>query len=128
MKITQAILFFLLFTLIIAIPPAALQYSGNTGLLNTGFWTLFAFMSALTFFVLITILIVQQKNREYYAQAFLGATTVKILACLIFIFVFISNNTVNKVVFMCDFLYIYLLNTVFEVSVLLRNLRHKNLR
>jgi hypothetical protein len=128
MKIIPSILSFLLFTLIIAVPPVALQLTGNTDLLNPGFWTLFSFMSVLTFLVLVVILIVQQKNQEYYAQAFLGATTVKILACLIFIYVFISNNNVNKLIFMVDFLYIYLLNTVFEVSVLLRNLRHKNLR
>ena len=128
MKISQTILSFLAFTIIIIIPPALLQFTGNTGLLNPGFWTLFAFISGLTFFVLVVITIVQQKNKEYYAQAFLGGTTVKILACLIFIFIFISNNTVNKVIFMADFFYIYLLNTVFEVSVLLRNLRNEKLR
>ena len=128
MKITTSILSFLLFTLIIVMPPALLQLTGNTALLAPGFWALFIFMSVITFLVLMTILIVQQKNKEYYVQAFMGATTVKILACLIFIFVFSSNNITNKVVFVADFFYIYLLNTVFEVYVLLRNLRHKNLR
>jgi len=47
---------------------------------------------------------------------------------MIFIYVFLSNNRLNKLVFMADFFYIYLLNTVFEIYVLLRNLRHKNLR
>jgi len=128
MKIMPSILAFLLFTLLIAIPPAALRYTGNGELLNQGFWALFIYMSALTLFVLVIILTVQQKKNEYFAQAFLGATTFKILACLIFIFIFLSNNTVNKLVFMGDFFYIYLLNTVFEVYILLRNLRHKNLR
>jgi hypothetical protein len=128
MKITPSIISFLIFTLLIATPPALLQYTGNTALLNPGFWTIFAFMSGLTFLVLVAILIVQQKNQEYYAQAFMGATTVKILGCLIFIFVFRANNTINKLAFLSDFFYIYLLNTVFEVYVLLRNLRHKKLR
>jgi hypothetical protein len=128
MKITPSILSFLLFTLIIAIPPALLQYTGNITLLNPGFWTIFFFMSGLTFLVLVMMLIVQQKKKEFFAQAFLGGTTLKILTCLIFIFVFLSYNTINKMVFMGDFFYIYLLNTLFEVYVLIRNLRHKNSR
>ncbi len=128
MKIGPIIAFFLLFTLIIAVPPVILQYSGNGNLLNTGFWTIFLFMSVLTFLVLMLMMIVYQKNAEYFAQAFLGGTTVKILGCLIFIFVFLANNKVNKLIFGVDFFYIYLLNTGFEIYVLLRNLRHKNLR
>jgi len=128
MKIGPIIAFFLVFTLIIAVPPAILQYSGNGNLLNTGFWTIFLFMSVLTFLVLMLMMIVYQKNAEYFAQAFLGGTTLKILGCLIFIFVFLANNKVNKLLFMADFFYIYLLNTAFEIYVLLRNLRHKNLR
>ena len=85
-------------------------------------------MSALTFLVLMLMLVVNEKKPDYFAQAFLGGTTIKILACLIFIYVFLSNNRLNKLVFMADFFYIYLLNTVFEIYVLLRNLRHKNLR
>ena len=128
MKIGPIIAFFLVFTLIIAVPPVILQYSGNGNLLNTGFWTIFLFMSVLTFLVLMLMMIVYQKNAEYFAQAFLGGTTVKILGCLIFIFVFLANNKVNKLIFGVDFFYIYLLNTGFEIYVLLRNLRHKNLR
>ena len=128
MKIGPIIAFFLLFTLIIAVPPVILQYSGNGNLLNTGFWTIFFFMSVLTFLVLMLMMVVYQKNAEYFAQAFLGGTTVKILGCLIFIFVFLANNKVNKLIFGVDFFYIYLLNTGFEIYVLLRNLRHKNLR
>ena len=47
MKIGPIIAFFLLFTLIIAVPPVILQYSGNGNLLDTGFWTIFIFMSVL---------------------------------------------------------------------------------
>lgn len=128
MKISQSIFSFLLFTIIIALPPALLQYTGNTSLLDHGFWTLFFFMTALTFLVLALMVVVYVKKNEFFAQAFLGGTTLKILIAMIFIFVFLSNNTVNKLVFMADFLYIYLLNTVFEVYILLRNLRHKNSR
>ncbi len=128
MKISLAIRYFLLFTLIIAVPPAALQYTGNSDLLTTGFWTVFFYMSGLTFFVLMLMLFVGQKKPEYFAQAFLGGTTLKILASLIFILVFLQNNTVNKPIFLAGFAYIYLLNMAFEVYILLRRLRHENLR
>jgi hypothetical protein len=128
MKISSSILSFLLFTIIIAVPPAVLQYTGNKGMLVPGFWIVFSFMSALTFLILIGMLIAKQKNQEYFTPAFLAGTTFKLLACLIFIFVFVAKNAANKHVFLGDFVYIYLLNTVFEIYVLLRNLRHENLR
>jgi hypothetical protein len=127
-KITQTILFFLLFTLVIALPPLALQYTGNTNFLTPGFWIVFFFMSGLTFLILIGMLMAKQKDQEYFTPAFLGGTTFKLLACLIFIFVFVARNAANKHVFLGDFIYIYLLNTAFEIYVLLRNLRHENLR
>jgi peptidoglycan/LPS O-acetylase OafA/YrhL len=128
MKIFPSIFAYLVFALLLAIMPIAAQHNGYADWLVTNFWLIFFFLSGLTFLVLGSILIVQQKNKDYYVQAFLAATTVKILACLVFIVVFLTKNKVNKYVFLADFFYIYLLNMVFEVYVLLRNLRHKNLR
>ena len=128
MKALPSILSFLLFTVVLAIPPIILQVTGNTGLMVPNFWVVFIYLSGLTLLVVSCILFVQYKNQEYYAAAFLAGTTVKILACMIFIFVLISKNKLNKVVFLGDFFYIYFLNMGFEVYILLRNLRHKNLR
>jgi hypothetical protein len=128
MKVITSILLFLTFVIIIAVPPALLQYTGTTGFLDSRFWTIFCFMSGLTFVVLLMMLIVGSKNQEHLTPAFLGGTTFKILACLIFIFVFLHKNASNKVVFLGDFLYVYLLNMVFEIYILLRNLRHEKLR
>jgi len=128
MKITSVVLLFLLFTLITALPPLALQYGGYPGFIAAGFWIIFFFMSGLTLLLLMGMLIAKQKGQEYFTPAFLAGTTVKILACLIFIFAFLAKYDTNKHVFLSDFLYIYLLNTVFEIYVLLRSLRHKNLR
>ncbi len=128
MKIIPSIFAYLVFAVLLAIMPIAAQHNGYADWLVSGFWLIFFFLSGLTFLVLISILIVQQKNEDYYVQGFLAATTVKILACLVFIVVFLMKNKVNKYVFLADFFYIYLLNMVFEVYVLLRNLRHKNLR
>ena len=128
MKVSTTIIYFIIFTAAIAIPALALQQTGNGSVIDGSFWSLFAFMSILTLLVLMAMVVVYHKNPDYFAQAFLGATTVKILACFIFIFIFLRNNKINKSIFPVDFLYIYLLNTAFEVYVLLRNLRHKNLR
>jgi hypothetical protein len=128
MKILPSILAYLFFTIILAIPPIVLQFNGSTNALTPHFWLLFFYLSGLTFLVVSSILFVQQKNGDYYVQAFLAGTTVKILACIFFIVIFLMKNKVNKYVFLTDFFYVYLLNMVFEVYVLLRNLRHKNLR
>ncbi len=128
MKISQAILYFFLFTIVLALPPLALIYTGNAVLLAKGFWIVFGFISGLTFLVLLMMLIVEQKSNEYFAQAFLGGTTFKLLACLIFVLVFIKKMHPEKVIFVVDFMYLYFLNTVFEIYGLLRNLRNQNLR
>ncbi|MCR8558668.1 hypothetical protein KXD93_13510 [Mucilaginibacter sp. BJC16-A38] len=128
MKIIPSILSFLAFVVAIAIPPLLLQYAGNTSLLVNNFWTIFFFMSGLTLLVLAGMLLAKQKDQEYFTPAFLAGTTIKLLAFLIFIFVFVAKNVTNKHVFLADFIYIYLLNTAFEIYVLLRNLRHEKLR
>lgn len=128
MKIYQAILFFLWFTFIIAIPPYALNRYGHQDLLTPDFWVIFFFLSGLTLLVVTGILIVRQMYPNMFSEAFMGATVVKVLACLVFVLVLLSKNKVNKYVFLGDFFYIYFLNTAFEVYILLRTLRHKILR
>jgi hypothetical protein len=126
MKIFAVVLSFLLFTFIIALPPLALQYTGYRYFLAPGFWASFFFLSGVTLLALVVMLIVKQKEQDLFAQAFLGGTTFKILACLVFIFVLLAKYAGDKHVFVTDFFYIYLLNTAFEVYVLLRKLRHEN--
>ena len=128
MKIYQALLFYIWFTFIIAIPPFALNKYGHADLLTPQFWLIFFFLSGLTLLVVASILIVRQIFPTMFSEAFLGATVVKILSCLIFVLVFLAKNKVNKYVFLGDFFYIYFLNTAFEVYILLRTLRHKILR
>jgi hypothetical protein len=128
MKVLPSILSYLAFVILLAIMPVAAQHNGYAEWLVPNFWLIFFLLSGLTFLVLITILIVQKKNEEYYVQAFMASTTVKILACLVFILVFLAKNKVDKHVFLADFAYVYFLNMGFEVYILLRNLRHKNLR
>jgi len=128
MKIYQAILFFLWFTFIIAIPPYWLKNSGHGDFISPDFWLIFIFLSALTLLVITSILVVRQMYPDFFSEAFMAATAVKILACLIFVVIFLKKNKVDKYVFVADFFYIYFLNTAFEVYILLRTLRNKKLR
>jgi hypothetical protein len=128
MKLSRVILTFILLTAVIAIPPAILLQTGNNSLIDANFWSLFGFMSLVTFALIIVMSTLNVKRPQFFAQGFLICTTVKILACFIFIFIFVHNNKPNKTIFMADFFYTYILNTGFEVYVLLRNLRHKKLR
>lgn len=128
MKLIPSILSYLGVMLLLAIIPVTAQHNGYADWLVPNFWLMFFFISLLTIGVLVALLIVLKKNQEFYAQTFMICTTVKILACLVFILLFISKNKVDKSVFIADFFYVYLLNMAFEVYILLRNLRHKNLR
>jgi hypothetical protein len=128
MKIYQALLFFLWFTFIIAIPPYYLKNYRHADMIMPDFWLIFFFLSGLTLLVVTCILVVRQMYPTMFSEAFMGATVVKILSCLIFVLVFLAKNKVNKYVFVGDFFYVYFLNTAFEVYILLRTLRHKILR
>ncbi len=120
MKIYQALLFYIWFTLIIAIPPYWLNGNGHAALITPQFWLIFFFLSGLTLLVVASILIIRQMYPQIFSEAFMGATVVKILACLIFVFIFLAKNKVVKYVFLEDFFYVYFLNTAFEVYILLR--------
>jgi hypothetical protein len=128
MKIYQAILFFLWFTVIIAIPPYYLKNYGHTDLVTPEFWLIFFFLAGLTLLAVTGILVVRQMYPNMFSEAFMGATVFKILSCLVFVLAFLAKNKVNKYVFIGDFFYVYFLNTAFEVYILLRTLRHKILR
>jgi len=125
MKIYQALLFYLWFTIIIAIPPYALNAYGHANLIMPDFWLIFAFLCCISLLVVAGILVVRQMFPTMFTEAFMGATVFKILACVVFVLVFLSKNKVEKYVFVGDFFYVYFLNTAFEVYILLRTLRHK---
>lgn len=119
---------FLIFTLVLGVVPVCLMLTGNQGWLVPQFWAMFAFIGFLTLTTLIFVFLIQNLMPEYYAQAFLGATVFKMLACLVFMLILVLKMPVNKLVFAADFFYLYFLNTGFEVYVLLRNLRNQNLK
>jgi hypothetical protein len=128
LKLFRNVLSYLLFVIILAIPPVWLNNNGHTDLLTPHFWLIFSFLSGLTLVVVIAVLLGQQINAERGAQLFLAATVFKILSCLIFALIFLLKNKVDKYIFVGDFFYVYFLNTAFEIYTLLCNLRNQNLK
>jgi len=128
LKLLRYLSFYVLFTLIIALPALLLRYYGYDHLLVSRFWLVFLFQSGLTLIVIISVIAGQDINGERGSQMFLAATTFKILACLIFTLVFLLKVKPDKYIFVSNFFVIYLLNTAFEIYCLLRNLRNQNLR
>jgi hypothetical protein len=126
LKTTKLITSFLIFTALVAAPALVLTFLNDTSLLINGFWGIFAFITILTFVVLFVMMTVYRKNKDAFAQAFLGATTFKLLVCLVFLLVFIKKMHPEKIIFVADFMYLYLLNTGFEIYGLLSTLRHRN--
>lgn len=104
------------------------MYFGDKSLLIPQFWLLFAFVGGLTLFATIGILTAQSVSPELGTQAFMAATVIKLLACLVFVLVFFLKHKVNRPIFIADFFCLYFLNTGFEVYILLRNLRNQNLK
>lgn len=125
MKLSQSIFLYLAFAIVLAVPPLALQFNNHDDWLTPHFWLIFFFISGFTFAGMFGILLIQKRSEDYYVQGFMASTTIKILACMVFVVVFLMKNKVNKGVFLGDFIYIYLFNMVFEVCVLMRNLRHQ---
>lgn len=117
---------FLLFTVILALPPLALIYTGNNQYVLPQFWGIFILLSALTLGVIIAVGLVQKRYPAMYAQTFLIMTIVKMITTMLLALLIVLKTDVNEGIFMLDFFYIYFLNTAFEVYVLLRNLRNQN--
>jgi hydrogenase-4 membrane subunit HyfE len=128
LNLYKVLLQFIIFSALLAVLPIILTYVENGYWLVPDFWGVFIFLSVLTFVTTFAVLLVQQKNSEMYGQAFLAATTFKLLATLVFIFIFIKETKPLKIVFMVDFMYLYFLNMAFEIYGLLRNLRNQNSR
>lgn len=128
MKSYSFIVSFLVFTVLLAVPPLVLQYTGNNSLLVPHFWGMFGYISGITFLAILAVILVQRKNTEMYAQAFMGATVFKMLAFLVFVLIFIKKTHPEKITFVADIMYLYFLNTAFEVYGLLSNLRNQKNR
>lgn len=123
---TRLIITFIVFSVVIAIPPLALTYSGHTGWLAGGFWKMFIFFFVITLVVCGTVLIGQRIDSKMGVQFFMGATILKLLMCMTYALFYVYKVHLKAPVFIASFFYLYLLNTAFELYALLSNLRDQN--
>ena len=129
MKISRYLTYFLIFNIVIALAPGYLELTNSpkSGLIPY-FWQLFA---AFSFLTLVTGLLSYLKlfsTSDGAVMTSLGSVAVKLLLWMIIAFIYIRNVKVGAADFLLDFFYLYLLNSVFEIYCLLRNLRNQNLR
>ncbi|MFD0792666.1 hypothetical protein ACFQZX_03495 [Mucilaginibacter litoreus] len=117
---------FAAFVALLCVAPVALIFTGHDAWLVPKFWVLFFFITAFTFLVIVSMQAIQRIKPDLFAQTFLATTIVKMLACMGFALVFVSKIHIDNAVFLCNFCYLYFLNTAFEVYILLRNLRNQN--
>jgi hypothetical protein len=113
-------------TILIALPPAMLDFFGKGSLLMPKFWLIFQFFSSLTFLISLGVVWAQKKDSTLGGQVFLGATTLKLLLCMTVALLYLRKNRVNDVVFVLNYFYLYLFYTAFEIYSLLSNLRDQN--
>ena len=113
-------------SLIIALPPAIMDYAGKGSWLIPGFWLVFQFFSSLTFLICLGVIWGQQQNDTLGGQIFLGATTLKLVLCMTIALVYMHKYKVNDIVFVLNYFYVYLFYTAFEIYSLLSNLRVQN--
>lgn len=109
-------------------PPILLGNSAHAAWLDPHFWTIFGFVTGLTFVTIISVLVVARIKKEIYAQTFLGATMIKLLASMFFCLFFLLHFKGNGIIFFANFFYVYFFNLVFEIYGLLRTLRNQNLK
>ncbi|MFD1258733.1 hypothetical protein ACFQ3S_18140 [Mucilaginibacter terrae] len=113
-------------TVVIALPPALLGYASKAESLIPGFWLIFQFFSSLTFLICLGVIWGQKQNGTLGGQIFLGATTLKLVLCMSLALIYLHKYTVNDVVFVLNYFYLYFSYTAFEIYSLLSNLRVQN--
>jgi hypothetical protein len=129
MNILRFLVYYLLFTAVLAIAPLLFQYYyPEMELLIPRFWALFWIFEILTLSIYLIASWRMKVSDKASGQALLGSVTVKLLFCMIIAFVYISANTVEPVKFIINFFYLYFFHTVFEIYCLLCNLRNQKFK
>ncbi|GAA4324812.1 hypothetical protein GCM10023149_26690 [Mucilaginibacter gynuensis] len=122
----RTLISFLFFSVLLALPPLALTYTGNAKWVLPQFWGIFILLTALTLILIVSVAVIQKRHPEMYAQTFLIFTIIKMIMGMALALLLVLKTSLDRSVFMVNFFYVYFLNTGFEVYVLLRNLRNQN--
>ncbi len=117
---------FLVFSLLIAALPFWAGFTHYSAMLVPKFWVLYLFYFLITYIVCSVVVLGQKQGDKPGAQLFLIATTIKLLACMIFALIYVRYMPINASRFIICFFYLYFLNTAFEIYTLISNLRIQN--
>lgn len=129
MNFKKFLISFIIFNVFAAIIPLLVQlFFPEKKYLIPGFWWVFALFAVVNIVFYVIATWGHNISDKASVRAFVGGTSVKFLLWMIFVFVYLRNFAVNGTVFMVNFFYLYLANTVFEVKALISNLRNQNLR
>lgn len=83
------------------------------------------FFAIATFLACFLALWGLQKEGNEGVLVIMAAFVIKLLACLVFVLVYLHKNQVDKILFVSNFFVLYILFTLFEMYSLLANLRHQ---
>ncbi len=98
----------------------------ETLILVSKFWLVFGFLAGITFIAYIVANLGMKRNPETGIMAIMGSIALKMLFSMAFVLIYSLKSKENGFVFVLNFFSLYLLFSTFEISSLLRNLRHQN--
>ncbi|MES2651759.1 MAG: hypothetical protein V4663_08460 [Bacteroidota bacterium] len=125
MSLPRFILYYLLFTLLLAAVATALPYLfPDTPLLIDKFWVVFSFMVGITFIAYMVAYLGIKRKPEMGVMAIMASIALKMLFCMAFVLVYVLNTAVSSLLFVLNFFSLYFLFSGFEIYALLCNLRH----
>lgn len=87
---------------------------------------MFAFLGGITYIAYFLVILGMKISPESSILAIMASIGVKMFFALAFVLIFRAKQGGIDLLFVLNFFSLYLLFTLFEISALLRNLRHQN--
>lgn len=127
MGIVRFVFFFSLFALLVfTVGKVLASLFEGIEILSPSFTVLVVFLYFITLIVYFLSVFGLRLGDEYSVFSLLGGIVIKMLFSLSFIFYLFLKTSENHKVLALNFFSIYFLFTLFEVTVILRNLRDQN--
>lgn len=127
MGLYRFVLYFSLFALgVLGITQGLAFLLSDIILLSPNFIPIFIFLYFLTIIIYFLALWGMRKGAEYSVYSILGGIVIKMIFSLSLIFYLFLKSPENQKVLALNFFSMYFLFTLFEVTILLRNLRDQN--
>lgn len=98
----------------------------NSMILSPNFIPLFIFLYSLTIIIYFLGLMGLKEGSDFSVFTLLGGIVIKMIMSMSLILYLFVKSPENQKVLALNFFSIYLLFSLFEVTVMLRNLRHQN--